>query len=110
MIAGLDGLEEFDDIGMDRVFVGYVKKWELAGKRGFLDMLMKHLGGYRGDNKQASAPGARSARRSRPAHWIPHPVRTAHPTAPAHCQPLTVRIARRPVRASFLAVAACHRA
>lgn len=54
VIAGLDVLEEFDGTGKDKVFVGYIKKWKLADKKGALDMLMKHLGGYREDNKQVA--------------------------------------------------------
>lgn len=52
VVAGLDVLEEFDGHGEDRVLVGHVKKWKLADKKGALDMLMKHLGGYKEDNKQ----------------------------------------------------------
>lgn len=55
-VAGLDVLEEFDGAGRDRVFVGYVKKWKLADKKGALDMLMKHLGGYSEDNRQKADP------------------------------------------------------
>jgi phage terminase small subunit len=58
VIAGLDVLEEFDGSGKDRVFVGHVKKWKLADKKGALDMLMKHLGGYNADNKQAGEAAA----------------------------------------------------
>lgn len=51
-IAGLDVLEEWDGSGQDRVLRGHVKKWKLADKKGGLDMLMKHLGGYEVDNQQ----------------------------------------------------------
>lgn len=56
VIAGLDVLEEWDGAGQDRVLRGYVKKWKLADKKGALDMLMKHLGGYKEDNKQRTDP------------------------------------------------------
>lgn len=52
VIAGLDVLEEVAGSGEDRVVVGHIKKWKLADKKGALDMLMKHLGGYNADNKQ----------------------------------------------------------
>lgn len=52
VIAGLDVLEEWEGSGEDRVLIGHVKKWKLADKKGALDMLMKHLGGYKADNKQ----------------------------------------------------------
>ena len=52
VIAGLDVLEEWEGSGQDRVLIGHVKKWKLADKKGALDMLMKHLGGYKADNKQ----------------------------------------------------------
>jgi phage terminase small subunit len=51
-VAGLDVLEEWEGSGQDRVLIGHVKKWKLADKKGALDMLMKHLGGYKADNKQ----------------------------------------------------------
>lgn len=52
VIAGLDVLEEWEGAGQDRVLVGHVKKWKLSDKKGALDMLMKHLGGYKVDNDQ----------------------------------------------------------
>jgi phage terminase small subunit len=52
VVAGLDVLEEFEGSGADRVLVGHVKKWKLSDKKGALDMLMKHLGGYAKDNEQ----------------------------------------------------------
>jgi phage terminase small subunit len=56
VIAGLDVLEEFDGTGRERVLVGHIKKWRLADKKGALDMLMKHLGGYKEDNEQVMNP------------------------------------------------------
>lgn len=56
VIAGLDVLEEWEGSGEDRRLVGYVKKWKLTDKRGALDMLMKHLGGYQVDNEQKVNP------------------------------------------------------
>lgn len=58
VIAGLDVLEEFDGTGRDRVKTGEVKKWKLADKKGALDMLMKHLGGYKVDNEQTGTATA----------------------------------------------------
>lgn len=55
VVAGLDVLEEWEGSGQDRTLVGHVKKWKLADKKGALDMLMKHLGGYKEDNSQAGS-------------------------------------------------------
>ena len=55
VIAGLDVLEEWQGSGQDKVLIGHVKKWKLADKKGALDMLMKHLGGYKEDNGQAGS-------------------------------------------------------
>lgn len=60
VVAGLDVLEEFEGSGADRVFVGQVKKWKLADKKGALDMLMKHFDGYARDN-QSKNPDAKPA-------------------------------------------------
>jgi phage terminase small subunit len=52
VVAGLDVVEEWEGSGPERRLIGHVKKWKLADKKGALDMLMKHLGGYEVDNKQ----------------------------------------------------------
>lgn len=52
VLAGMDVLEEYRGTGEDRQFVGYVKKYKLSDRKGYLDMLMKHLGGYEVDNEQ----------------------------------------------------------
>lgn len=52
VVAGLDVLEEFEGSGAYRILIGHVKKWKIADKKGALDMLMKHLGGYAEDNVQ----------------------------------------------------------
>lgn len=57
-IAGLDVLEEFEGQGKDRKFIGFTKKYKLTDKRASLDMLMKHLGGYKEDNDQAGKASA----------------------------------------------------
>ena len=57
-IAGLDVLEEYEGTGKDRVFIGMTKKYKLTDKRASLDMLMKHLGGYKEDNKQSGEAAA----------------------------------------------------
>jgi phage terminase small subunit len=51
-LAGFEVLEQFEGAGPDRVFVGYLKKFKLSERKGYLDMLMKHLGGYKVDNEQ----------------------------------------------------------
>lgn len=58
VIAGLDVMEEWEGSGPSRVLIGHVKKWKLADKKGALDILMKHLGGYKNDNEQAGAAAA----------------------------------------------------
>lgn len=51
VIAGLDTATESDGKGEDRI-VTYIRKYKLADRKGYLDMLMKHLGGYKKDNEQ----------------------------------------------------------
>lgn len=55
-LAGFDVTEEFDGSGKDRKLIGYTKKVKLGDRKGYLDMLMKHLGGYKKDNEQGSTP------------------------------------------------------
>jgi phage terminase small subunit len=43
-IAGLDVMEIYEGSGKDRQFVGYLKKYRLADKKGALDSIGKHLG------------------------------------------------------------------
>jgi phage terminase small subunit len=43
-IAGLDVMEIYEGTGKDRQFVGYLKKYKLADKKGALDSIGKHLG------------------------------------------------------------------
>lgn len=50
-LQGLDVLEEFEGAGKDRVFVGYTKRYRLADRKAYLDMLMQHLGGYDKDRR-----------------------------------------------------------
>lgn len=57
-VSGLDVTEEFEGTGRERVFVGHTKKYKLADKRASIDMLMKHLGGYKEDNKQSGEAAA----------------------------------------------------
>lgn len=61
-IAGLEVLEEFEGQGKDRKFIGYTKKFKLVDKRASLDMLMKHLGGYKEDNTQTGEAAAGTVR------------------------------------------------
>lgn len=46
-IAGLDVLEQYEGSGDNRVFIGYVKKYKLADKKGSLELLGRHLGMWR---------------------------------------------------------------
>lgn len=55
-LAGLDVLEEFDGTGKDRVFVGYTKKYRIAGKVEAIAIAMKHLGLFEKDNQQRMDP------------------------------------------------------
>ena len=50
-IEGIDVVEQFQGTGEDRVFIGHIKKYKLAKRSTSLDMLMKHLNGYKDDNK-----------------------------------------------------------
>lgn len=59
-LAGLEVLEEWDGVGRDRVFVGYVRKYKLAQRSTALDLLMKHLGGYEKDHEQQGSAQARA--------------------------------------------------
>jgi phage terminase small subunit len=58
-LAGFDVTEERErgEGGRSEV-VGYTKKVKLGDRKGYLDMLMKHLGGYKKDNEQQSKPAA----------------------------------------------------
>lgn len=51
-VQAVDILEEWDGTGMDRVFVGYTKKYKIADKNSALDKLFKHFGLFEEDNKQ----------------------------------------------------------
>lgn len=53
-IAGLEVVEEFESGEEGRKFVGYTKKYKIADKNSSLDKLMKHLGLFEKDNKQAT--------------------------------------------------------
>lgn len=55
VIAGLDVSEQRDGDGL---VVGQIKKWKLSDKKGALDLLMKHLGGYEANNAQAGEAAA----------------------------------------------------
>ena len=43
-VAGLDVQDSFEYIGGKKEFVGYVKKYKLADKKGALELLARHLG------------------------------------------------------------------
>mgnify|MGYP002359941962 CR=1 FL=1 len=55
-LAGMDIQEEFAGSGEARVHIGRTKKVKIAERKGYLDMLMKHLGGYKVDNEQIANP------------------------------------------------------
>lgn len=55
-LAGFEVLDQFEGSGPDRVFVGHLKKFKLSERKAYLDMLMKHLGGYEKDNEQKTSP------------------------------------------------------
>lgn len=44
VIAGLDVQEVYEGVGDDRKFVGYIKKYKIADKKGALDSIARHLG------------------------------------------------------------------
>jgi len=44
VIAGLDVNDVYEGFGDDRTFIGYLKKYKLADKKGALDSLARHLG------------------------------------------------------------------
>lgn len=58
MIAGIEVIEKYEGSGEDRVFVGNVIKYKLADRRGYVDMLMRHVGEYEIDNRQSGAAAA----------------------------------------------------
>ena len=57
-IEGVEVVEQFIGSGEDRVHIGTVKKYKLARRTASLDMLMKHLNGYKAEN---DAKGAATA-------------------------------------------------
>jgi phage terminase small subunit len=61
-LAGFDVTVEFAGSGREREAVGFTKKVKLADRKGYLDMLMKHLGGYKKDNEQTQQPLAEALR------------------------------------------------
>jgi hypothetical protein len=60
LIAGIEVMDKYEGSGEDRVFVGQIIKYKLADRRGYLKMLMRHLGEYEKDNSQSgvAAPNA----------------------------------------------------
>lgn len=61
-LAGFEVTEEFQGRGDKRELSGYTKKVKLADRKGYLDMLMKHLGGYKVDNDQKGKSAADALR------------------------------------------------
>lgn len=54
-LAGMDVVEEKLGRG-EEASSNFVRKYKLAERKGYLDMLMKHLGGYEADNRQKTDP------------------------------------------------------
>lgn len=73
-LAGFEVTEEFQGRGDERELAGYTKKVKLADRKGYLDMLMKHLGGYKVDNDQ---------KKSDPAEVVAAFVRELHQSGDA---------------------------
>lgn len=59
-LAGFE-VTEVGGRGEDAV-VRFISKAKLADRKGYLDMLMKHLGGYKKDNEQSQTPLAEAMR------------------------------------------------
>jgi phage terminase small subunit len=57
-LAGFDVSEERGSGEERGQVVGFTKKIKLADRKGYLDMLMKHLGGYKKDNEQGGEAAA----------------------------------------------------
>lgn len=55
-VANIEVMEEYQGRGDDRVLVGHVKKIKLWDKNSAAEKLMKHLGLFEKDNKQAIDP------------------------------------------------------
>jgi phage terminase small subunit len=51
-ITAIDVQEKWEGSGQERRFVGNLVRFKLADRRGYLDMLMRHVGGYAEDNAQ----------------------------------------------------------
>lgn len=60
-VAGLEVLEQFEGAGESREFVGYLKKYKLADKKGALDSLARHLGMFK---EQVEHSGSVEVRKS----------------------------------------------
>jgi phage terminase small subunit len=54
MISQIDVFEEFEMVKGEKVLIGYTKKVRTFNKLDAVEKLMKHLGGYKEDNKQRS--------------------------------------------------------
>lgn len=48
-IVGLEVVEMYEGLGVEREFVGYLKKYKLADKKSALDSIAKHLGMFKDD-------------------------------------------------------------
>lgn len=46
-IAGLEVMEIYEGQGKDKKFVGYLKKYKMADKKGTLDSMARHLGMFK---------------------------------------------------------------
>jgi phage terminase small subunit len=59
-LAGFEVQEDFAGSGAERVQIGRTKKVKISERKGYLDMLMKHLGGYKADNEQGGEAAAKA--------------------------------------------------
>ena len=59
-LAGFEVQEDFAGSGAERVQIGRTKKVKISERKGYLDMLMKHLGGFKADNEQGAEAAAKA--------------------------------------------------
>ncbi len=57
VLAGLEVMDIYTVSGDDRVFVGYLKKYKLADKKGALDSIAKHLGMFKERHEHTGKDG-----------------------------------------------------
>lgn len=60
-IEGVEVVELWEGRGEERVYKGQVKKYKLASRKGAVDTLLRHLGGFKEDNAQAGEAAGKAA-------------------------------------------------